>query len=53
MIAVTYKEIDRKGTVYLPYKDYTKAKALKLYKEGYLNMKVAKIEEKILYIPGK
>lgn len=55
MIAVTYKEIDRKGTVYLPYKDYSKAKAeaLKLYKEGYLNVKVVKIEEKILYIPGE
>lgn len=55
MIAVTYKEIDRKGVVHLPYKDYSKAKAeaLKLYKEGYLNVKVVEIEEKVLYTPGE
>lgn len=55
MIAVTYKEIDRKGVVHLPYKEYSKAekKALKLYKQGYLNVKVVEIEEKILYTPGE
>ena len=54
LIAVTYKEIDRKGTVYLPYKDYSKAKAeaLKLYKEGYLNVKVVKIGKDIIYTRG-
>lgn len=55
MIAVTYKEIDRKGTVYLPYKEYSKAekKADALYKRGYLNVKVVEREEKVLYTPGE
>lgn len=55
MIAVTYKQIDRNGTIHLPYKDYSKAKAeaLKLYKQGYLNVKVVEIEEKVLYTPGE
>lgn len=55
MISVTYKDIDRKGTVHLPYKEYSKAemKANKLYKKGYLNVKVVEIEEKILYTPGE
>lgn len=55
MIAVTYKDIDRKGTVHLPYKEYSKAemKANKLYKKGYLNVKVVEIEEKVLYTPGE
>lgn len=54
MIAVTYKDTDRNGTIHLPYKDYSKAqtKANKLYKEGYLNVKVVEIEEKVLYTPG-
>lgn len=55
MIAVTYKEIDRNGTVYLPYTEErrAKSKADALYKRGYLNVKVVEIEEKILYTPGK
>lgn len=53
MIAVTYKEIDRNGTVYLPFTEERRAriKANDLYKRGYLNVKVVEIEEKILYTP--
>lgn len=55
MIAVTYKEIDRNGTVYLPFNELyeAKAKADNLYKKGYLNVKIVKVEEKILYTPGE
>ena len=53
MIAVTYKEIKRDGTVYLPFVEErgAKSKANALYKRGYLNVKVVEIEEKILYTP--
>lgn len=58
MIAVTYKEIDRDGTVHLPFKEKkrminAKIYADNLYKEGYLNVKVVEIEEKVLYTPGE
>lgn len=55
MIAVTYKEIKRDGTVYLPFTEerLAKSKANALYKRGYLNVKVVEIEEKILYTPGE
>lgn len=57
MIAVTYKEIDRDGTVHLPFKEKRKINAKiyadNLYKEGYLNVKVVEIEEKVLYTPGE
>lgn len=54
MIVVTYKEIDIDGVVHLPYRDIWEAekKANSLYKEGYLNVKVVEIEEKVLYTPG-
>lgn len=55
LIAVTYKEIDRNGTVYLPFTEErrAKSKADALYKRGYLNVKVVEIEEKVLYTPGE
>lgn len=55
MIAVTYKELDRDGTVYVPFTETYEArmKANNLYKQGYLNVKVVEIEEKILYTPGE
>ncbi|MBS5306457.1 hypothetical protein [Clostridium sp.] len=55
MIAVTYKEIDRNGTVHLPFMELYEAKnkSNALYKRGYLNVKVVKIEEKVLYTPGE
>lgn len=55
MIAVTYKQIDRNGTIYLPFTDERRAesKANALYKRGYLNVKVVEIEEKVLYTPGE
>lgn len=54
MIVVTYKKINKKGVVHLPFKEREKAKekADRLYKEGYLNVKVVEIEEKVLYTPG-
>ena len=55
LIAITYKEIDRDGTVYIPFTEKYPAreKANNLYKQGYLNVKVVEIEEKVLYIPGE
>lgn len=55
LIAVTYKQIDRNGTIYLPFTDERRAesKANALYKRGYLNVKVVEIEEKVLYTPGE
>lgn len=55
MIAVTYKDIKRDGTVYLPFVEEqgAKSKANALYKRGYLNVKVVEIEEKVLYTPGE
>lgn len=57
MIAVTYKEIDRDGVIHLPFKEKrrinAKAYADRLYKEGYINVKVVEIEEKVLYVPGE
>ncbi|MGG7143565.1 hypothetical protein ACQPVP_08870 [Clostridium nigeriense] len=54
MIVLTYKEIDRDGVVHLPQqgKEQAKKQANELYKQGYLNVKVVEIEEKVLYIPG-
>lgn len=56
MIVVTYKDIDKDGVVHLPFNEdgITNAKkyANRLYREGYLNVKVVEIEEKVLYIPG-
>jgi len=56
MIAVTYKKnLNKDGVVYLPFQDYAitnaKKQADRFYKEGYLNVKVVKVEEEILYIP--
>ena len=57
MIAVTYKELNKDGVIHLPFRvegGMTSAKKLadRLYKEGYYNVKVVEIEEKVLYIPG-
>ena len=56
MIAVTYKKITGEGTVHLPFSNgkliIAKKQADRLYKQGYLNVKVVEIEEKVLYIPG-
>lgn len=57
MIAVTYKKnLKEDGVVYFPFKDCAivdaKKRADRLYREGFLNVKVVKVEEKILYIPS-
>ena len=55
MLAVTYKELNRDGVIHLPFRDgITSAKnyADRLYEEGYYNVKVVEIEEKVLYTPG-
>ena len=55
MLVVTYKELNKDGVVHLPFRDgIVSAKKLsdRLYKEGYYNVKVVEIEEKVLYIPG-
>lgn len=55
MIAVTYKKITGDGTIHLPFEKgkiiAAKQQADRLYKKGYLNVKVVEIEEKVLYIP--
>ena len=57
MLVVTYKELNKDGVVHLPFRPeggMTSAKKLadRLYKEGYYNVKVVEIEEKVLYTPG-
>lgn len=54
MIVVTYKE-NRSGEIrQIPYRNvtYAKKKARTLHEEGYLGVKVSKIKEEVLYIPG-
>ena len=53
MILLTYKEKGRVGLKQIPYIDKWAAikKADALYKKGYTNIKVCKIEEDIIYIP--
>ena len=55
MLVVTYKELNKDGVIHLPFRDgMARAKnyADRLYKEGYYNVKVIEIKEKVLYIPG-
>ena len=55
MLVVTYKELNKDGVVHLPFRDgmaSAKNYADRLYKEGYYNVKVVEIKEKVLYIPG-
>ena len=58
MLAVTYKELNKDGVIHLPFREETggiagaKNKADNLYKNGYYNVKVVEIEEKVLYEPG-
>lgn len=56
MIAVTYKKLDKDGVIHLPFQEgaigNAKQQADRLYKEGYLNVKVVEIEEKVLYVSG-
>ena len=57
MLAVTYKELNKDGVIHLPFRvegGMISAKKLadRLYKEGYYNVKVVEIKEKVLYTPG-
>lgn len=58
MLVVTYKELNKDGLIHLPFRGDTggitnaKKRADILYKEGYLNVKVVEIEQKVLYEPG-
>lgn len=56
MIALTYRKINEEGIKYLPirksYIEEAKFRADYLYKQGYLNVRVVEIEEKVLYEPG-
>lgn len=56
MIALTYRKINEEGVKYLPirkgYIEEAKFRADYLYKQGYLNVRVVEIEEKIIYEPG-
>lgn len=56
MIALTYRKINEEGIRYLPIKNTSmeeaKFRADYLYKQGYLNVRVVEIEEKVLYEPG-
>lgn len=55
MIALTYRKQDEGGVRYLPIKREKEAEAKfradYLYKQGYLNVRVVEIEEKVLYEP--
>ena len=55
MIAITYRKINEEGVRYLPIKreviSEAKFRADYLYKQGYLNVRVVELEEKVLYEP--
>ena len=55
MIALTYRKQEEDGVRYLPIKrrniPEAKKNADNLYKQGYLNVRVVEIEEKVLYEP--
>ena len=54
MIVVTYKENESGEIRQIPYWNvtYAKRKARALHEEGYLGVKVSKVIEEVLYIPG-
>ena len=56
MLALTYRKTSEDGVRYLPIKktsiEEAKFRADYLYKQGYLNVRVVEIEEKIIYEPG-
>ena len=54
MIVVTYKNEENGEVRQIPYYNiaYAKKKAKALHEEGYLGVKVSKIKEEVLYIPG-
>lgn len=56
MIALTYRKIAEEGVRYLPIRktsvEEAEFRADYLYKQGYLNVRVVEIEEKIIYEPG-
>ena len=54
MIVVTYKHEESGEIRQIPYWNvaYATKKAKSLYEEGYIGVKVSRVTEEVLYIPG-